>query len=338
MYIYNISMSEINKYQVLSELSKNIKQPNMNKIYSMIFDAVKNNTPEILDYANIVKYKPNKKGEALYDKQQFDKVLELIYAYWWDYYLCKKYHTFSEYNKIILKDNFTDNPKRNLYSKQRYKIEYLVKSVDPDDSILINFPITFQSVYFCQFFISSYNNLKDLINFNTYSIKLYLETSIKDMPELLKEFSKYMVRNDLTFPFKCALTKRNDSFVVYVNFDNLKNAIEMIEFVKNKKPELFKNCKVSNPLLASYKGYIGLGEEPYSFNSYNNLRSALMLKTFKVVMKNYKTDESYLTIDNIKKHFKEVCEQKRIDPNNFYLNKNPFQENDELSMKLWYWQ
>ena len=251
-------MSETHKYQILKELSENIVEPDLNKIYLMIFDAVKNQNPENLDYFNIVKFKSTKKDENLFDMQKFNKLLELCYGHWWNEYLTKNENSFSPYLKDIVKTNLYNNTHYNLYSKERYEIKRLINSIDYNDKLSLYFPVIFQSVYFCQFFLSSYKDLKDLSNFNHFDMRLYLETDIKDMPELATDFAKYIVRHNLTFPFKCALTKRSDSFVFYVTYENLKDALNMIDEIKEKKPKLFKNCKVTNPLLASYKNLMHL--------------------------------------------------------------------------------
>ena len=325
-------MSETHKYQILKELSENIVEPDLNKIYLMIFDAVKNKNPESLDYFHIVKFGASKKDEKLFDMKKFDKLLELCYSHWWNEYLIKNEKNFSPYLKDIVKTNLYDNPHYNLYSDERYKIKHLIRSIDYNDKLSLYFPVIFQSVYFCQFFLSSYKDLKDLSNFNHFDMRLYLETDIKNMPELATDFAKYIVRHNLTFTFKCALTKRSDSFVFYVPYENLKDALNMIDEVKQKKPELFKKCKVTNPLLASYKGYVGLGEEPFALDSYNNIRSTIMLKTYKIVLKMYQDDCSALTLKNIADVFNAECEKKYIDPKKFYINKNPFNKEKELTM------
>ena len=57
-----------------------------------------------------------------------------------------------------------------------------------------------------------------------------------------------------------------------------------------------------------------------------------MLKTYKTILKMYKKDCSTLTIKNIADVFIAECEKKYIDPKKFYINKNPFSKEKELTM------
>ena len=135
---------------------------------------------------------------------------------------------------------------------------------------------------------------------------------------------------NLPLTFKLATSAlRNDNFVLYDQFENMTNLIGLIEKTKKENPALFVGCKVKNPLLATLKGYMGFGEEPY-WDSYTSVRVEALEKAYKTLSGHYKTDKNYLTKENIKNAFDEACKKNHIDSTNFCFNNTENEEIEEL--------
>ena len=128
--------------------------------------------------------------------------------------------------------------------------------------------------------------------------------------------------------FKIAFKKRNDAVVLYTKYDNIASLCDMIKKIKKQNPTLFEGCKVTNPMLAKINEYIGYGEEPYSYGSYNSVRVEILSDVYKKLKALYAKDKNCLTNENIQVFFDEACKTHGIDKNNFALNFDRYNYNE----------
>lgn len=109
--------------------------------------------------------------------------------------------------------------------------------------------------------------------------RLYLNVTSKNALALGKELTNKCLKDgvDLYFKFWASAYKqnaRNDSFLIYTNYNDVEKFVSMLREIRKEKPEIFKDVKVTNPLLANIDGFIGFGEEPaYKHSSFNAERS-----------------------------------------------------------------
>ena len=67
---------------------------------------------------------------------------------------------------------------------------------------------------------------------------------------------------------------RNDTFLIYANYNNIQKIVDILKQIKKEAPELFVGCDKMNPMLYNIDNFIGFGEEPYShFYSFNSIRA-----------------------------------------------------------------
>ena len=131
-------------------------------------------------------------------------------------------------------------------------------------------------------------------------MKIYLHTKLKNILKLTHKLIKTALSTNAPLTIKMGLSDtRNDNLILYTNYKEIDATIALIEKVKEKYPELFAGCKVDNPLMAKYMEYMGIGEEPYSWGSYNSVRAEILEKCYTILHKKYKKDRSILTNEKI---------------------------------------
>ena len=109
----------------------------------------------------------------------------------------------------------------------------------------------------------------------TINCRLYLNTtpdnSCKIGEYLLEECFKRKLRVYFKFDTEGA---RNDSMLIYTNYDRVNDFIQILEKIKTAHPELFDGAVKSGVLTAKVNDFISYGEEPeYKHTSFNAERS-----------------------------------------------------------------
>lgn len=298
-----------------------IENVNMDKIVYLLEKAVKTNKPKILSYLKIVEIGARKKGEKIND-DEFCELLKKIFEYWIE-------HNIKERAKTA---EYEFEQKRFAELLEIYE-EYQKNKAEFDINDFWQFqgdnwiegrksPIYFQGQYFCHFYANVLSTDRFQFDRQSYDARLYLNIKVKNAVSLAQLFIKKAVEKEIPLTFKIGFgDDRNDNFVLYSQFKHMPSLVELVEEAKKESPKLFEGCKVKNPFMATLKGYIGYGEEPYTWGSYNSVRVEILERTFEKLREEYNKDKNYLTKENIILQFNKVCEDERIDSGNFYLNK-----------------
>lgn len=307
--------------QFLQKYGDKIKNANMTKIAYLIEKAVKTKNPKLLDYENIVSIGARKTGESI-NKEQFNQLLEHIYEFW-------------------IENNIKPRLKTAKYDSEREQLQQLIDEFDEykkdkTDFDIYDFwvyqgdrwlggiksPIYYQGRYFCHFYTNVMSTDRFEFEKQCYDARIYLNVKIQNSVELAKIFVDKALQKNVPLTFKIAFfEERNDNFVIYGDYQYLDSIVQMIEETKKENPQLFEGCKVKNPLMATLGGYMGFGEEPFSFGSYNSIRTEIMEYAYRDLVKQFETDPTSLTQENIQQAFELACEKNHIDSENFYLNK-----------------
>ena len=304
--------------EFLDSIKNNIKLPNMNKIAYLLERSVKKYDKSILDYQHLISIGTKKPIEKV-DNIELKTMLIDIYKYWYEVTLENKLKENCDQKDLVKR--ITDFKNIDYYKPRKdMPIVKIWKEID-DHSYWFNLtaPIYFQFGYFCQFHI---NQMFKEVKNRLYEIdaRIYLNLKPKNIVKLCDILIKKSIEKELPLLFKIAYdNKRNDNFVLYSSYEFMPEFINLIKDTKRKNPELFEDCKVKNPFMATLFGYMGFGEEPI-YDSYNSIRSDLLLDCYKILSKQYKENPDSLTKENILKTIHGLSPKYKIDKNNFCLN------------------
>lgn len=320
------------KKQFYKNHMADIQEVKLNKIFYLIEKAVKTNNKKLISYEKMISIgKENELNEKI-NQNDYNELLFNVYKTWYNNWLKKQKEDKNTYigEKIqaILNDK-TLNP--NTYKKEvRNDILEIMNFIDPEK--FFNNAWYFQSGHFVLFNVKDFyaNKGKKM----TCDARLYLNIKQQNIAKLANLFIEDAIKNDLPLLFKFALKgNRNDNMVFYVQFAEFDEIVDMIERTKKNYPELFEGCKVKNPIMATYKKYMGYGEEPLSFGSYTSNRVEIFEYMFGELSKDYKKDKNSLTKENMNKYFLEGCKFDCIDPKEFYKNVELRKIHDEINEK-----
>ena len=181
-------------------------------------------------------------------------------------------------------------------------------------------PIYFQEKHFCHFYINELSLERKKLD-KQVETRLYLNIKPKNIVQLANKLIDNALKLNSPLLFKVALKNgRNDNVVLYTNYEDIYSLINLIELTKQKNPDLFDGCNVENPFMAKIKGYIGYGDEPFVWGSFNSVRIEILQKCYDILSKKHKNDIENITKNEIIELFEKVCGKYQVDKNNFYLN------------------
>ena len=297
-----------------------LQNPNMDKIIALIKKAVREDNKKLLSYKSICSIGAENTG-AKVNKAQYEKLLENIYKYWWDNAVIPQYESLSTKDKKYYGEKLVKNEDYIPTSKNRIEsIHELLGEFEDTLTMGLLGPTYFQGKHFCVFYTNTLSLERKKFS-RDIDLRVYLHIKIKNAVKLAHKLIKAALLTNTPLTLKMGLSdSRNDNFILYTNYKELDSTIALIEQVRGKYPELFVGCKVNNPMMAKYKGYMGLGEEPYSWGSYNSVRVDSLQKCYKLLNKEYKKDKTILTNEKIYETLKEVCKENKIDIEHFSLN------------------
>ena len=107
------------------------------------------------------------------------------------------------------------------------------------------------------------------------SCRLYLNIKQENIYSLSKMLMDRCFDNRLRVYFKFwTRDNRNDSFLIYTNYKQVKKIIEILKSIRKENPKIFEGAENINPLLTNIDNFIGFGEEPkYKHSSFNAERA-----------------------------------------------------------------
>ena len=308
-----------NRKEFLEKAKDELVGPNMDKIFYILEKAVKTNNPKLLDYDKIVKIGAKSQGKKI-DEKEYAELLKKTYAYWYNHALKERHENAETTWQKESIEEFLNNDELKPENIKGDEI-FDVCSYFEDRMIGgLKFPTYFQGEYFCHLYANDLTiDRKKKEKFA--ELRLYLKINVENVVKLADVLIDKALENNVPLLLKIALMDgRNDNMVFYTDYDNVEAVANLIDTAKNENPNLFEGCKVKNPLMATYKKYIGFGEEPFLFGSYNSVRVDAMQDAFKALKKEYDKNPEFLTKENIEKQFKESCEDFWIDGENLCMN------------------
>ena len=306
-------LEERNKF--FANAKKDLKNASLDKIFYLVEKAVKTDKPEILNYKNIVSIGAENNGKRLKQKD-LEQLMTKVYTIWWNNWLAPKSQgvkTNSQdniYNKILMQSDCNPNS-INTQNDIFETISYVDATINQNAWSFLN----------NNFLVLDVNSMFSGKQFIQYcDARIYLNIKLKNLPLLAEKLVDNAITENAPLLFMFARTdKRNDNVVIYSRYKDLKKIVAVIEKTKQDNPELFDCCKVKNPLMATYKEYMGFGEEPLKFGkSYNSIRADILKKMYRVLSKKYKNDKDYLSKNNMQKCFENTCKKYKIDSKEFY--------------------
>ena len=316
-------LEERNKF--FENAKEDLKNASLDKIFYLVEKAVKTDKPEILNYKNIVSIGAENNGKRLKQKD-LEQLMTKVYTIWWNNWLVPKSQgvkTNSQdniYNKILMQSDCNPNSietQNDIFET----ISYVDATINQNAWSFLN----------NNFLVLDVNSMFSGKQFIQYcDARIYLNIKLKNLPLLAEKLVDNAITENAPLLFMFALSdKRNDNVVIYSRYKDLEKIVAVIEKTKQDNPELFDGCKVRNPLMATYKEYMGFGEEPLKFGtSYNSIRVDILKKMYKVLSKKYKNDKNYLSKNNMQKCFENTCKKYKVDSKEFYKNQDKTLENE----------
>lgn len=316
-------LEERNKF--FENAKEDLKNASLDKIFYLVEKAVKTDKPEILNYKNIVSIGAENNSKRLKQKD-LEQLMTKVYTIWWNNWLVPK----SQGVKTNLQDN--------IYNKILMQSYCNPNSIETQNDIFetisyVDATISQNAWFFLNnnFLLLDVNSMFSGKQFIQYcDARIYLNIKLKNLPLLAEKLVDNAITENAPLIFKFAFSdKRNDNVVIYSRYKDLEKIVAVIEKTKQDNPELFDGCKVRNPLMATYKEYMGFGEEPLKFGtSYNSIRVDILKKMYKVLSKKYKNDKNYLSKSNLQKCFEKTCKKYKVDSKEFYKNQDKKLENE----------
>lgn len=308
--------------ELFKNMGSDFQEVNLDDVFALLKKAIKEKNQDCLKYQNIISVGAENEGKRL-NRKDLTGVLDKIYKIWWDNWLIPNSKIKNHYQSTTIK-RCVDEKLYHPDNKDKINIYEIMDELSYSN--LFEDACHLQNRYFCVIDTNLLSVKRKKYVRYFYQAKLYLNIKLKNRIELAEKFIDKVMKEDLPLTFKFALDdNRTDNFVLYVNFNEVEKTAKMIEEVKTENPQLFDGCKVCNPLLAKYKGYMGFGEESY-IESYNADRSDILVGAYQELEKKFKYNEEDLTDADIKAEFKKQCYRKLIDSKNFSRNKNIYEE------------
>jgi len=207
------------------------------------------------------------------------RIYKLIYDYWYDYLTANK----KKFTSPQLEDvnAFLSNKK---YSKAKMSGKDCFDFIHSSNDVLssMNFPIQSQSsneppIDESGIVLNDFIHCKpfgDVDNSNI-SCRLYLNIKPENVCDLIEQLLKKCSEKKHNLYFKF-FTKdnRNDTFLIYTDYDHVKKIINILKNIKKENPQIFQGCEKINPILTNIDNFIGFSDEPIQSNySFNLLRA-----------------------------------------------------------------
>ena len=120
------------------------------------------------------------------------------------------------------------------------------------------------------------------------SCRLYLNLKPEYILELGKILTEkcYQKHYRIYYKFWTGMNDRNDTFLIYTNYNRVQKIVDILKEIKNEKPEIFAGAEKSSGILSMIDGFIGFGEEPvYKHSSFNSERGESFDEYFRELLK-----------------------------------------------------
>jgi len=129
-------------------------------------------------------------------------------------------------------------------------------------------PPTFWTEYLDSHVIDAKQYDQDEVNH-----RLYINCDNADIYNIANKFIIKCTRDELKFHFKFdQATDRADKMVIYSSTENLLKYYNMLEEIGKENPEIIKRCGKPAALTGNINGWIGVGDEPKTNDSYTDIR------------------------------------------------------------------
>lgn len=213
--------------------------------------------------------------------QHIINIYKQIYDYWYDYILSigPKKFTPEQRDKIKAFLSMEKYKKENMtpekcYSFIHYEYDTLLKGtgIRPAQSQANNQPPITNGGEVTTDFIHCmpFEQPKDI------ACRLYLNIKPEHICVLSEKLIKMCFDKRIRLYFKYwTKDNRNDTFLIYTNYEQIQDMINILKQIKKENPKIFEGCENINPLLTNIENFIGFGEEPkYKKSSFNDERAS----------------------------------------------------------------
>lgn len=119
--------------------------------------------------------------------------------------------------------------------------------------------------------------------------RLYLNLDVQKALILGVLLSDKCVEKNIPLYFKIWTTRneRNDTFVIFTNYDHVQKIVNILQEIEETKPKLFDGATNANPFLARVDKHIFFGEEPMDNGpSFTRIRAMALTEFFEKFNKN----------------------------------------------------
>ena len=116
--------------------------------------------------------------------------------------------------------------------------------------------------------------------------RLYLSPKIQNLVPLMYDLVNEYDKNDMKYYFKFSNNGyRNDRLVIYTDYQNIQNNLDVLSAVQQNNPALFEGMG-KNPFWGNIKDApegVYFGEEPRSHESYGSVRGAIFDRAYEIL-------------------------------------------------------
>ena len=235
-------------------------------------------------YEDIVSYGLNETQQKI-DLKALEPCMKSVYNQWYksmiDYVKMNPSYRLSQIlSQILQMDEFSpQTAEKQGYLKTLMDFHEQIRNhklprEGKEFKVLINqsfFNYEEQNLFATPGFLHMFNNLGN--QEDNIELRLYLNIKMQNLPMLSKKIYDKFDQNKFPLYFKISgLNNRNDNVVIYTNYKNAQQAVDLLKEIKKENPELFIGAENINPFLGRIDNFIGFGEEPKQARSSFNLQ------------------------------------------------------------------
>lgn len=237
-----------------------------------------------------------------------------------------KYGYFVNYNLQDMKEEYKENLQDTVFAPQWASLNNIVAELVAESDE--DYKISIEN--------SDFLHVK-LGKRNPTECRLYLRIMPSNVQKLAGVLLQKCFQQKLPTHFKFTFA-RNDSIVIYSDYENCQKFVDVIKQIRKEQPQLFKNADKVHPLMGNIDGFIGFMEEPQiSVTTPQNVKLERSASTYRTrFFEEMISHPSFPYLKNVltTNYIKKFSQPLDIDPEFFPLNFSSVQELKEAGYDL----